>query len=396
MKNPEDERRIFQIRAGINRLLKIGPELPLLLTICLTAAILVVTHNPRTEIPVSVDMPPATISEPAAETPPAEIPRHVEYGIPCDNFRVDRGKVEANQTLSKILAGRGVSQAIIHNAALAATGIFDVRKIRTGRPYCIIGAESEPAPEVLYFIYEINPVDYVVFHLKEPVEVYRKQKPVDVRTRTASGVIRSSLWETFHEQELDIDLAGKLADLYAWTIDFHHLQKGDRFKIIFEEKYSGGVLSGLGNIQCAQFTRGEEDFFAFHFQQDGVSGYFDEQGNSLQKTFLKAPVNYARISSRFSKRRFHPVLKRYKAHNGVDYAAAHGTPVVSVGDGVVLKASYDKYNGRFVKIRHNGIYATQYLHLSRFGNGIKKGKPVYQGQVIGYVGSTGLATGPHL
>jgi murein DD-endopeptidase MepM/ murein hydrolase activator NlpD len=191
-------------------------------------------------------------------------------------------------------------------------------------------------------------------------------------------------------------LIHSLSEVFAWQVDFYRIQKGDRFKVLYEQLLVDDEEAGIGKIIGAYFNHNEEDYYAVYFDQGSGISYFDENGQSLQKQFLKSPLRYKRISSRYTRRRYHPVLKRYKAHLGTDYAAPTGTPIRSVGDGVVEEARYSQYNGRYVKIRHNSVYTTQYLHMSRFGKGIKAGVKVTQGQVIGYVGSTGLANGPHL
>jgi murein DD-endopeptidase MepM/ murein hydrolase activator NlpD len=198
------------------------------------------------------------------------------------------------------------------------------------------------------------------------------------------------------ENDLNPVLALELADIYAWSIDFYQIQKGDQFKVYFSEKYVEDEYVGIDSIYAAIFTHRNVEFSAILFEQDGLTSYFDELGNSLQKAFLQTPVKFSRISSRYTKKRFHPVLKRNKAHLGTDYAAPTGTPIYTTGDGVITHASYTSGNGNYVKIRHNTVYTTQYLHMSKFAAGTKAGKAVKQGTVIGYVGSTGLATGPHV
>jgi murein DD-endopeptidase MepM/ murein hydrolase activator NlpD len=196
------------------------------------------------------------------------------------------------------------------------------------------------------------------------------------------------------ENNLDQELILSLADVYAWTIDFYHLQKGDAFKVIYTERLVEGKFVGIDRIIAAEFTHRKSPLRAYLFESDGTDDYYDDEGNSLRKAFLRAPVKFSRISSRYSKKRFHPVQKRYKAHLGTDYAAPTGTPILATGDGVVIAATYTKSNGNYIKIRHNGTYTTQYLHMSKRKS--KLGDRVKQGDVIGYVGSTGLATGPHV
>jgi murein DD-endopeptidase MepM/ murein hydrolase activator NlpD len=225
----------------------------------------------------------------------------------------------------------------------------------------------------------------------------RGVKEITTIVDSVSGTIKSSLWNALVEQDADPNLANDLSEIYAWTIDFFGLQKNDAYTAIYERKYVGDIYLGLGKVHAAKFRHGGKDQYAFYFEQNGKGDYFDEEGNSLQRTFLKAPLRFTRISSRFSNSRMHPVLKIRRPHHGVDYAAPTGTPVHTVGDGVVVKKGYQKNGGgNYIKIKHNGTYSTTYMHLKGFAKGIKVGKHVNQGDLIGYVGSTGLATGPHL
>jgi murein DD-endopeptidase MepM/ murein hydrolase activator NlpD len=331
----------------------------------------------------------------AAEDSSAEQMGRVRYGIDCESLDVSRAVLRPHQNLAKILLQHNVPYSIINKLASKSKDVFDVRKMKAGNPYCLI---SDPASGegVRYLVYEKNPVDYVVFKLENPVDVYSGGKKVETRTKAAAGIIESSLWKTLSRQDLSHKLAVRLSELYAWSIDFHHLQKRDSFKVIFEEKYSGGEPLGPGKILAAKFQHKNQDFYAFYFDHADAGGYYDQDADSLRKAFLMAPVKYSRISSRFSKKRLHPILNRYRPHLGTDYVARAGTPIISVGDGVVSKAGYQRECGKYVKIRHNGIYGTQYLHMSRIAKGIKPGKRVKQGEVIGYVGSSGLATSPHV
>lgn len=217
-------------------------------------------------------------------------------------------------------------------------------------------------------------------------------------TREVSGEINSSLYESLVEKGASPELTMRLADIYAWSIDFFRIQEGDHYKVIYEEQFIDDSISvGVGRILAADFNHGGESFYSFYYSKgEEYSDYFDENGKTLRKAFLKAPLNFSRISSRYNPKRFHPVLKRVKAHLGTDYAAAHGTPIMATASGEVIAAAYTRGNGNYVKIRHNSTYTTQYLHMSKFAKGMRKGKIVKQGDVIGYVGSTGLATGPHV
>jgi len=332
---------------------------------------------------------------PIPEKPPTLTKQHFEYGINCKDLILIKDTVQPHENLSDILSKYNVPNAVIHAVAFSSRPVFDVRKIKAGNPFCIIGY-NDPTQKVCYFVYEINPVDYVVFKLEDPTTISLGKKPVLIEIETVSESIESSLWETLTEKEIHPELAVKLSEIYAWTIDFYHLQKGDSFQAIFEKKFIKEKLIGIGRIKAARFCHKGKFFYAFYFEQDGHGSYFDEHADSLEKAFLKAPIKFSRITSGYSKRRFHPVLKKYKAHFGIDYAAKTGTPIMSTGDGVVVKTGFDSKNGRYVKIKHNGIYTTQYLHMSRIARKIKPRVKVEQGDIIGYVGSTGLATGPHL
>ncbi len=318
-----------------------------------------------------------------------------EYGLPVDSFYIISGTVKRDQTLSIILNDFGVDGRTIHNLAAASSGVFDLRKIGQGKPYKVFYSRDS-SQTVQYFVYEHTPVDYVWFSLNDSIQVKRQEKEIIVRTKQASGVIASSLWNAMLDNSLDPMLAFELSEIYAWTIDFFGLQPGDRFTIDFDEQYVDTTYIGLGRIHGAYFHHANHDFYAIPFIQDGVESFYDQEGNSLRKAFLKAPLRYSRISSRYSNSRLHPILKIRRPHLGVDYAAPVGTPVLAIGDGKVIKTGYSKGNGNMVKIQHNSVYATAYLHLSRYGKGVTTGAYLKQGDIIGYVGSTGLSTGPHL
>lgn len=321
---------------------------------------------------------------------------HYKYGIPPDNFEVEEGVVGRGQNLSTILAKYGVSPRKIHEISQRCKDVFDLRKIRSGQKYTLfLGKDSLKTPE--FFIYESNKVEYVVVDFKDTTNVYMGAKEVVKRDSVVKVGISSSLWNAFVDAGVNPNLAIALSEIYAWTIDFYGIAKGDSVRVWYEQSYVDDVPLADYTVKGAEFTNAGETFYAIPFEQDGKFSYFDRDGNSLQKAFLKAPLRYSRISSGFSNNRFHPVLKRYRAHHGVDYAAPTGTPVHSVGDGVVIKKGYQKNGGgNYVKIKHNSVYTTTYMHLSKFAKGIAEGKRVKQGETIGYVGATGLATGPHL
>ncbi len=316
----------------------------------------------------------------------------VRYGFVLDTFQVVEGEIRPNEFLADILMRHGVPWPRIDRLVRNMDGVFDVRQLRAGKPYTVLMRDTAMAD---YFIYEPTVFAYYVFDLKHG-KVERVERPVETRVRSASGLIESSLWNTMIDNGLSFELAAKLEDAFQWTLDFHHLQQGDYFKVIFEEQYIEGKPVGVGRILAACYNNLGTEYYAIWYDQTKEEGYYDLEGRPMNKGFLKAPVKYARISSAYNPRRFHPILKRVRPHLGTDYAAPYGTPILAVGDGVVVKAGYTRGNGNYVKIKHNDTYATQYLHMQRFAKGIRVGAHVKQGQVIGYVGSTGLATGPHV
>jgi murein DD-endopeptidase MepM/ murein hydrolase activator NlpD len=315
------------------------------------------------------------------------------YGININNLDVVEGVVGKNQTLSTILAPFNVSYQIIDEIAKKSKDIFDVRKIAFNKKFTVLtGRDSSDAQ---FFIYEPNPSEYVVFKLDE-VSVYKEAKPVELRNVEIGGEISSSLYVNMTQLGITPDLIDQFADMYGWVVDFQRLQKGDKFKVVYKEKVVDDQVVGITDIEAAYFEHMGEPYHAIPFEQNGELSFFDQEGNSFKKAFLRDPLKYTRISSRYNLNRYHPVQKRYKPHLGTDYAAPTGTEIRSVGEGTVVEARYTSANGNYIKIKHNGTYTTQYLHMSKIAKGMKPGSRVKQGQVIGFVGSTGLATGPHL
>lgn len=317
------------------------------------------------------------------------------YGFDTRTHDLVTARVRRNETLSDILLRHGASGLEVAELVESARNTFDVRSLRYGLTYRLYVDRNDPDKPAA-MVYEPDRATYVVFDLSKTRDVTVWKRPIVVERRTSSGEITSSLYETLQEEDIDLGLAFELAEIFAWQIDFYHLQPGDRFTAVYDQRFVGGKPIGVGRVHAARFIASDREFTAFHFDKQGAIAYFDEEGNSLRKTFLAAPVKYSRISSRYTGRRFHPVLKRYRSHLGTDYAAPFGTPIRATGDGEVVEAAYKKGNGRYVKIRHNGTYTTAYLHMSRIANGIRRGKYVRQGDIIGYVGSTGLARGNHV
>ena len=319
----------------------------------------------------------------------------IRYGMVVDGLDMAQSQVKRNQRFVDLLAGYQVSPALLQQMHFVPRHLFDFRKIATNKSYTVI-AQCDSVRTALALVYEPSPVDYVVFHLQDTLRVEVCRRDITTVERSVAGVIQSSLSQTIDALGIAHELTNRFVDIFAWQIDFQRLQVGDRFKIIYEENLVEGLSVGIGTIKGAYFEHFGNPYYAFPYDQGEGPDYFDEHGNSLRKALLKYPIEFSRISSRYSNSRFHPVAKVYRAHRGTDFAAAPGTPIRSVGDGIVLEARYTQNNGNYVKVRHNATYTTQYLHMSRMASGMQPGVKVRQGQTIGYVGSTGLATGPHL
>jgi murein DD-endopeptidase MepM/ murein hydrolase activator NlpD len=325
-----------------------------------------------------------------------------EYGFCLDSFTTNQGKIKKNWTLSHLLLPYGVSQAKINKAdQMARDTAVGLKYVKAGKKYTMLNTlDTLRLPQ--YCIYEKNNSEYVVFDFTDSVRVHKVKKEVKVEIKELSGVINqgSSLDATMGKKitnaNVRYQLVGDIAAIFAWTIDFFKIHAGDKFKILYEERSVDGVPIGIGEVYAVYFDHKNTPYYAFQYTQNGDVAYYDEQAKGMKKPFLKAPLKYIRISSAYSKRRFHPVTKRYKAHLGTDYAAPTGTPIWSTADGTIEAAGYGKYNGNYVKVRHNDTYQTGYLHMSKIASGMKRGARVKQGDVIGYVGSTGLATGPHV
>ncbi|MFO7933288.1 MAG: M23 family metallopeptidase [Bacteroidales bacterium] len=317
------------------------------------------------------------------------------YGIPVSSYSLHRGNVRWGESLATLLHPHGVSLQTIHMISMLPDSLIDEKKIRPGNNYTLFkGRDSIPA----YFVYEKDPVNYVVIRLSpDPPAAINGKKPVELRHQHIAGTITTSLWESMQEANAHPMLAVELSEIFAWSIDFFGLQQGDRYRILYEEAYVDSESNGITRILGAWFYHNQTEFWAVPFVQNGERSFFDEKGNSLRKAFLKAPLRFSRISSGFSHSRLHPILKIRRPHHGVDYVAPAGTPVHSIGDGVVTRAAYQKGGGgNYIKIKHNSVYSTTYMHLLGFAKGIRQGVYVKQGDVIGYVGSTGLSTGAHL
>ena len=328
-------------------------------------------------------------------TEPAEEVRDTVYplGFCTDSFTVVSGTIKSGDNFTGWLTRLGTSAQQAHALASASDTVFDVRKLRAGNAY---KAYYRDSTVLRYVVYSNSQVKETIFSLRDSIPVWTYERPVEIVSKKADVTINSSLWNDMIAAGATPDLIVNIADIYAWTVDFFGLQKGDRFRILYSERMCEGESIGIEKVSYAEFHRGETCLPAVYFDQgDGGNTYWNEKGESMRKAFLKAPLKFTRISSGYSLHRLHPVHGTVRAHTGVDYAAPTGTPVRSIGDGTVLSAGWGKGGaGNMVKIRHNSVYTTAYLHLSKMA--VKAGQRVSQGQVIGYVGMTGTATGPHL
>ena len=320
----------------------------------------------------------------------------IKYGVDITDLIESENTISPGYSLSNILLNSGADANSINNLNLIPDSILDPRKINAGNKYTIYNV-NDSAHTLRYFVYHKSKQDFVVLEfLEDTIIASIFSKPAISKKRVSGAVITSSLWNAISDSEVDINLALKLSDIYAWSIDFFGLQKMDSFIVYYSELYIDNEPIGIDSIYSAIFYHANHPYYAIYFEKENIKGYWDLEGNSLRKAFLKAPLSFSRISSHFTYARKHPIYKTVRPHTGVDYAAPAGTPVMSIGDGVVIAKGYKGGGGNTIKIRHNSVYTTAYLHLSKFASNIKEGTHVSQGQVIGYVGSTGSSTGPHL
>lgn len=328
----------------------------------------------------------------------AEEPQHtLLYGIIADDYTTQTGTIAQGETLGKILARYGVGAATVDRLDKAAKDIFPLRQIRADRPYTAFIAQDSTGSRLDYFVYEKDVIEYVVFGFRnDSITISQGQKDVTLRRQMRSSVIESSLWGAIMRDSLPYALAAEMEEIYQWTVDFFGIQKGDRFTVIYDEKLIDTTHVGIGQIWGAKFIHADKEVYAIPFKQSDKLQYWEADGASLRKQLLKAPLKFTRISSRFSRSRLHPVHRVYRPHLGVDYAAPSGTPVHATADGVVSFKGWGGGGGNTIRIKHAGNLETGYLHLRSFAKGINKGTRVKQGDLIGYVGSTGTSTGPHL
>ena len=319
------------------------------------------------------------------------------YGVPRDSFIVFQGVVRNGQFLSDILLSQRIDLCTADKIFKKSQLLFDFRRMKMGNKYAFL-TPVDSTKHFKRFVYEIDMVNYLSVDIgKDTIIVSRGEKKVVTVEKEAVGEIRSSMWKTIQDNNQPPMLAITLSEIYAWTVDFFGIEKGDYYKVIYSEDFVDDKSIGISKVHAAVFSHKGREIYAFSFQEDSAWNFFDENGQSLRKAFLKAPLKFSRISSHFSNSRLHPILKIRRPHHGIDYAAPTGTPVLTIGDGTIVVKGWDgKGGGNYMKIKHNSVYTTVYMHLSGFAKGIAVGQHVSQGQLIGYVGSTGLASGPHL
>ncbi len=322
------------------------------------------------------------------------------FGYNIDDYKVINDTVKKNETFGVLMDKNHVENPLINKIVSKTKSTFDIaRQLRVGKPYIIL-ASKDSTEKAQIFIYQPNKVEYVVLDFKDSISSYIGKKKIKTIVKTASGEISSSLSNAIEEQGINYNLTYALSDVYAWTIDFYHLQKGDKFKVIYEERFIDDTIPvGIGKIKASYFEHGKKPFYAFRYVVDSTKNipeYFDEETNNLRRAFLKAPLKFSsRVSSRYNlKRRIKHYGNRIKAHRGTDFPSPIGTPIVATANGTVIKSEKKGGNGNYVKIKHNGTYSTQYLHMK--SRKVKVGDVVKQGDVIGWIGMTGSTSGPHV
>ncbi len=324
------------------------------------------------------------------------LPPRDPYGFRLDEegLEITEANIRRNENLYLILRRYDLSPLAIHHIQQASAGVANLNRMQPGQDYRIYKREGTP----FAMVWHRSLVDYTIFYFEDDEYLVENGSiPIEYREAETAGIISGSLYETVRRKGVSQRLGVELSEVFGWEIDFFALRSGDHFRVIYDNTYANGEYLGIGDIKAAEFQHRGRTVRAYYFDNGYRRGYFDAEGNSMEKELLMAPFRYnQRISSGFSRSRFHPILRERRPHYGTDYAAPTGTPIISVGDGVVTEARYRGGNGNIVQIRHNDQYRTAYLHLSRFASGIRPGVRVEQGQVIGYVGQTGLATGPHL
>mgnify|MGYP000440905312 FL=1 len=324
-------------------------------------------------------------------------PKKREFGFTYADFNVIHDTIKKGDTFGSIIERQNIGDKEVYDIIEKVKDTFDVRIMRYNKPYVLLRSKDRKN-KLQVFIYQPDAVNYYVIDLRDTsVVAYKKTKPITLKRRTIGGVLKSSLSETLESARVEGALASKITKIYAWSIDFFKLKKGDRFALTFTERYiNDSIYDGVDSLEAAFFEYKGKIVYAFPYSSNssGKIEYYDDEGKTLKNFFLKTPIKFSRITSRYSSNRLHPVQGIWKAHKGTDYAAPYGTPITTTAAGVVEQTGFTTGNGNFVKVKHNGTYSTQYLHMSKIL--VRRGQHVTQGQIIGRVGSTGLATGPHV
>lgn len=320
-----------------------------------------------------------------------------EFGFLYSEFNVVHDTIKSGDTFGSIIEKQNIGDKKVYDIIERVKDTFDVRTMRYNKPYVLLRSKHKKN-KLQVFIYQPDAVNYYVVDLRDTsVVAYKKSKPIRIKRRTIGGVLKSSLSETLESAKVEGSLASKITKIYAWSIDFFKLKKGDRFALTFTERYiNDSIYDGVDSLEAAFFEYKGKIVYAFPYaiSSSGKIEYYDDEGKTLKNFFLKTPIKFSRITSRYSSNRLHPVQGIWKAHKGTDYAAPHGTPITTTAAGVVEQTGFTAGNGNFVKVKHNSTFSTQYLHMSKIL--VRRGQHVTQGQIIGRVGSTGLATGPHV
>ncbi|MFH7015907.1 peptidoglycan DD-metalloendopeptidase family protein [Flavobacterium sp. FlaQc-47] len=324
--------------------------------------------------------------------------KKVEFGFNYADFNVLQDTIKKGDSFGSIIQSQNIGDKKVYDIVEQIKDSFNVRTIRYNKPYTILRSKNK-TNKLQVFIYQPDALTYYVIDFRDSIsKAYKKIKPVTLKRKIIGGVLKSSLSETLGNESVEAALASRITKVFSWSIDFFKLKKGDRYGLIFTERFiNGKTYDGVEDLEAAFFEYKGKIVYAFPFEKDTMSGkieYYDDEGKTLKNFFLKTPIKFSRITSRFTANRFHPVQHTWKAHKGTDYAAPTGTPISTTASGVVEATGYTAGNGNFVKVKHNGTYSTQYLHMSRIL--VRRGQRVTQGQTIGLVGSTGLATGPHV
>jgi murein DD-endopeptidase MepM/ murein hydrolase activator NlpD len=350
--------------------------------------LIIVLYNPRSVEPTPVQ--DDFVVEQEAEV----IPPEYKFGISLDAYKTLEGKIKRNETIADILLPYNISNQDVFSLDKLSKDVFSVRKFITNKEYTLFYTEDS-LKKAAFFVYEPNPLEYVIYQLQDSIVISKESRDVEIVERTMTGKITVSLDHAIREKGGSAALVSSVADVFGWQLDFRVLQVGDWFKVVYEDKLIEGQSIGIGRVLGAEFNHVKNTYMAYAYDQGNGFDFYDDKGESLQRAFLRYPVEYSRISSRYNPNRYHPVLKRTTAHLGTDFAAVTGTPIKAAADGIIIARGWTNGNGNYIKIRHNGTYTTGYLHMSKFSSP-KNGQKVRKGDVIGYVGKTGLATGPHL